>query len=93
MITRVESHSRRKMMMPNLTLEEFRMKMAESGHEHTPDESARLYRAAIDLAKRAKKMSQADLWQIIESDLSEQNISEEEKTQLVELLQYAREIC
>lgn len=91
--TRAEFPSRRRTIMPNLTLEEFRKKMAESGHEYTPDEAATIYRMTTDLVKQAKKISQAELWQLMDSDFSDQGISKEEQKQIVELLQHARETC
>jgi hypothetical protein len=76
-----------------MKLEEFRTKMAESGYEYTPEESATLYRMAIDFVKRARKISQSDLWQLMESDFSKDGISKEEQQALVELIQHARETC
>lgn len=70
-------------------LAKFQQKMAEHGHELTPDEAAELYRLTSEILDRAKRMSQVDLWNMLESDTSV--MSPEVKQEIVDLYQYARE--
>lgn len=75
--------------MSQQRIKQFQRLMAEDGVELTPDQSATIYRLGSNLLRSSKKMSQVDLWDLLECE--DDRFSPEEKEQLVELIQYARE--
>lgn len=75
--------------MSQKRIKQFQRLMAEDGVELTPDQSAMIYRMGSDFIRSSRKMSQVDLWDLLECE--DDRFSEEEKEQLVELIQYARE--
>lgn len=75
--------------MSQQRIKQFQRQMAEDGVELTPDQSATVYRLGTELLKSSRRMSQLDLWELLECE--DERFSPEEKAQLVELIQYARE--
>lgn len=70
-------------------IKKFRNIMAEKGVEYTIEEASYYYEKSKDLIKRAKDMSQVDLWNMKNTKVK--NISKEDLIKIINLYQYLRE--
>lgn len=69
---------------------EFRKMLAENGIEMTLQQASDAYLMAKKIIRHSKKMSTKDLWNIL--DVEAEGISKEEKEQIMELYQMAKEL-
>lgn len=68
----------------------FRKILAEQGIEMTIQEAQQAFKNANKFIKRSKKISTMDLWQMQKTEI--ENISEEEREQLINLYKKAKEL-
>lgn len=71
-------------------VQKFRTLLAEQGIEMTIEESQQAFKNANRFIKRSKKISIMDLWKMQKTKIDE--ISEEEKNQLINLYKKAKEL-
>lgn len=69
---------------------QFRNMLAEGGIEMTLEQATNAYYMAKKIVKSSKKMSVKDLWNMLETEAD--GMSQEEKEQIVELYQTAKEL-
>lgn len=68
----------------------FRKLLAEQGIEMTIEEAEKAFENANKFIKRSKKISIMDLWQMQKTQV--ENISDEERDQLINLYKKAKEL-
>lgn len=71
-------------------IQKFRKLLAEQGTELTIKQAEVLYKSALDIMKKSKKLSQADLWEM--EDCNIEGMTEEEKEQAISLYQHIRDL-
>lgn len=70
-------------------LVEFRRILAEQGKELTLEEARVIYKSALKILKRSKKLSQVDLWNM--QELKIEGMTEKQKQDAIMLYQHARD--
>ncbi len=70
-------------------LVEFRRILAEQGKELTLEEARVIYKSALKILKRSKKLSQVDLWNM--QELKIEGMTEKQKQDAIMLYQHVRD--
>lgn len=71
-------------------IQKFRKILAEQGTELTIKQAEFLYKSAMKIVKRSKKLSQSDLWEMEKCQID--GMTEKEKEEAISLYQHIRDL-
>lgn len=71
-------------------IQKFRKILAEQGTELTIKQAEFLYKSAMEIVKRSKKLSQSDLWEMEKCQID--GMTEKEKEEAISLYQHIRDL-